>query len=98
MASMREMEGNVIELVFNLKVKRKTFVFHMENGNGEMRMLLKIQAARHFSVDEVTFFLLGGVLRPEFLPTIVVVLHCDVPPLEDEREEFTGMANSSWQM
>lgn len=26
-----------------------------------------------------------NVLRPEFLPTIVVVMHCDVPPLEDVR-------------
>lgn len=36
----------------------------MENGNREMRMLLKIQAARHFSIDEVTFFsCVGGCIE-----------------------------------
>lgn len=48
-----------MKLVVNLEVKLKTFVFHMERGNGKIGMLLRIHAACHFSKDKVTFFCVG---------------------------------------
>lgn len=57
---------NLIKLEINFEVKRKTFQFHMENGNSKMRMLFKIQAACHLDryIDKVTFLCWGDVLRP----------------------------------
>lgn len=52
----------------------------MNNGNSKIRTLVRIRAASKFSLDKVIFC---DVLRPQFLPTIVVVLHRDVLPPED---------------
>ena len=54
--------SDLTNLVFNLEVILKTFLFHMENS--KRRMSLKIQAAHHFSMNKVSFFVLGDVLRP----------------------------------
>ena len=48
-----------------------------------MRIFIKILAAHHFNLDKITFLSQGDVLRTEFLPTIAIVLRCDVSPLEE---------------
>lgn len=49
-----------------------------------MRILIKIHAAQHFSTDFFFFFFSErGCNEDRVLPAIVVVLHCDVPPLEE---------------
>lgn len=81
-----------------LEVKRKTFVLHMGNANSEMRMVIKIQAACYFSIDKVIFLCWGMYWGQSFYPPLSSSCIVISSPWRNAWEEFTGMANSSWQM